>query len=214
MRTQPIIRTLSSLLLLPLLIGACSGAGPAATTTPVAPGTSPASVGGGATGLPDGGATTGPAASGPVRGHVGDKLQWSIDGTPYAATLVKVFDPATATGSSDAPQAGTHWVGAEMTLSDAQGNPADDSGALDGTGSDGQRYGAAGSPNSGYHLGTHGASGEVFQGCTAVPGGEGGQLGTICSAFLVPDGVTVMSVGYGVEGVDVGGPDDAIWSIP
>ena len=155
-----------------------------------------------------------PAASGPVTGHVGAQLTWSMDGIPYAATLVKVFDPAMPSGAGDAPQPGTHWVGAEMTLSDAQGNPADDSGALDGTGSDGQRYGAAGSPKAGYRLGTHGASGEVFQGCTAVPGGEGGEVGTICSAFLVPDGVKVVTIGYGVEGVDVGGPDDAMWSIP
>ena len=104
--------------------------------------------------------------------------------------------------------------GSAPTLSDAQGNPADDSGAPDGTGSDGTRYGAAGSPNAGYHLGTRGASGDIFQGCTAVPGGEGGQIGTICSAFLVPDGVKLVSIGSGVEGVDVGGPDDAIWSIP
>ncbi len=155
-------------------------------------------------------ATGGPAASGPVHGHVGQKLQRADSaGTPYAATVIKVVDPATPTAGSSgaAVPVGYHWVGVEIVVSDPQGNPAEDSAATDGMGSDGNPYGNAASRMTGYQL-------RSFAGCTLVAGSTGGQHATDCSGFVVPDSVTLVSVGYGIEGVDIGGPDDAAWSIP
>ncbi len=153
------------------------------------------------------GLATGPAASAPVHGHLGDKLEWSSNGDPFAATLVNVVDPATPTGVSGAAPAGQHWVGVEIVVSDPKGNPAEDSAATDAVGTDGQRYGSHGSAMAGYRL-------YGFDGCAAVAGNENGQDATDCSGFLVADGVTLASVGYGIVGVDIGGPDDATWSIP
>ncbi len=198
-----------SMIALTVALVACSGGAGVPSNGDGGGSTATAAVGTGSGSTP-GAATGGPAASGPVRGHVGDKLQWADSaGTPYSATVVQVVDPATATSSSsggDVP-AGHHWVGVVIVISDPQGNPADDSAATDGVGSDGEPYGNAASGMAGYRL-------SGFNGCTEVAGNEGGHDARYCSGFVVADGVSLVSVGYGIEGVDIGGPDDATWTVP
>ncbi len=90
-----------------------------------------------------------------------------------------------------------------MTIHDHEDDPESDSHAVDGAGSDGQRAGA----NSSYRL-------YGFDGCTPSAQSAAGQPVTYCTGFLVPDGVVVSSIGYSVTGVDIGAPDDLVWSLP
>jgi len=120
-------------------------------------------------------------------------------------TLVNITDPATA---PDAPPAGDRWVAVEMTIVDHGGDASNfDSVRADGRGSDGVRYGAYGARDAGYHVTT-------FTGCTPSSGYTPGQPETFCAGFAVPTGVTVASVGYSVVGVDIGAPDDLVWTVP
>ena len=137
-------------------------------------------------------------------GHLGDTLTYrDIAGTAFDVTLVKVVDPASVS-STNAASVGSRWVGLVMTIDDHGGPPDADSQAADGTGSDGQRYGF----NTSYHIGT-------FSECSPTVASVGaGQTGTFCAGFMVPTGVTVVSVGYSVAGADVGSPDNLTWSVP
>lgn len=161
-------------------------------------------------GQPAAGTSPAPGGSVPLAGaatgHVGATLTWaSGGGNTVDVTLVKITDPATA---SDAPPAGDRWVGVEMTILDHAGDASSfDSVRADGRGSDGARYGVAGAPDAGYHVGS-------FTGCTPSSGYTPGQPETFCAGFAVPTGVTVASVGYSVVGVDIGAPDDLVWTLP
>ncbi len=190
-------------LLIAFAIAGCAGGAtaPDAATSPPGGGTSSPGDAGSPT-LPGGQVTASAAASGTTTGLVGDTLTWhSIGGDQVDVTIIKVTDPAT---TPNAPVDGNRWVGVEMTILDHEGDARNfDSVAVDGMGSDGQRHGASTS----YHL-------SVFSGCTASTGYTPGQPETVCTGFLVPTGVTVASIGYGVEGVDIGGPDDLVWTVP
>ena len=146
-----------------------------------------------------GGATAPDAATSPPGG---DTLTWhSSGGDQVDVTIIKVTDPAT---TADASVEGNRWVGVELTILDHEGDASNfDSAKVDGMGSDGLRHGA----NDSRH-----PSG--FSGCTPSTGYTPGQPETVCTGFLVPTGVTVASIGYGVEGVDIGGPDDLVWTVP
>lgn len=143
-------------------------------------------------------------ASAKSTGHLGDTLTYrDIAGTAFDVTLLKVVDPATVP-STNAASAGSRWVGLVITIDDHGGPPDADSQAADGTGSDGQRYGF----NTSYHIGT-------FSECSPTVASAGaGQTATFCAGFMVPTGVTVVSVGYSVAGADIGSPDTLTWSVP
>jgi hypothetical protein len=37
---------------------------------------------------------------------------------------------------------------------------------------------------------------------------------TFCAGFAVATGIAVASVGYSFVGVDIGAPDDLVWTVP
>ncbi len=157
-----------------------------------------------------------PAAAGSagvVTGHVGDTLTVTVLGGDKAdVTLVKVFDPATATDANNAAPAGARWVGLEITTVDHSSGAPGDQVLVDGIGSDGQPLTTdAVFRGSSHEIG-------AFTECTSMGSFmETDQANTICPAFLVPTGVTLTSVGAKVGGAEIGettAVDQAIWKIP
>jgi hypothetical protein len=183
-----------------LIAFATAGCAGAATSAPGGGLSSPVGDAGSPT-VP-GGQVASSAASGPTTGHIGQTLTWfSGGGNQVDVTIVKIIDPASA---SDTPPADNRWVGVEMTILDHQGDASNfDSAKVDGMGSDGHRHGA----NDSRHP-------SRFPGCTPSTGYTPGQPETVCTGFALPTGVTVASIGYGVVGVDIGGPDDLVWTVP
>ncbi len=207
-RPRGIARGGASLALVALVATGCGGSGSGSPGTPAAQtrASSPASAA--SAGMPAGSGVASAGAPGSTTGHLGDTLAFtSLGGDEIDVTLVKITDPATVTDPTNAAVDGTRWVGVEMTIVDHEADPTTDSAAADGTASDGNRYGS----NTSYHIGG-------FAGCTPTAGLNQalapGQSDTFCSGFMVPTGVTVTSVGYSVTGVDIGAPDDLVWTVP
>lgn len=184
---------------LAIVIGACGAAG---------------SPGGGAVGTPAASAaiesTPVAPASGPVTGHVGNKLTFTgYDGTDSAdATLVKVFDPATPTSTSTEPlPAGARWVGVELLIDNHSQQAGSDSWVVDGKASDGSSL-----TTDDVYQGFSRPIG-AFTGCT-----ESNSLSdtdvpyTQCEAFVVPNGQTLVQVGYEIN--QFGPADQATWTVP
>ena len=160
------------------------------------------------------GSTAAPAGSpGVVTGHVGDKLTVVMLGGDKAdLTLVKVVDPATVLHPDvDNSPAGARWVGLEVTAVDHSPFAAQEQVLVDGIGSDG---------NTLTTLATFkGFSHEIgaFTECTPAGSIDPDKSYTMCSAFLVPTGVTLKSVGAKVGGAEIGettAVDQAIWMVP
>ena len=151
-----------------------------------------------------------PAASGAVTGHVGDKLTFA--GTDvdlgFESTLVKVFDPATPTSAStEALPSGARWVGVEVTIDNHSPQAGNDSSALDGMASDGTVL-----TTDDVYQGFSRPIGE-FQGCTESSSfSETDVPYTQCEAFVVPEGQTLMQVGFHVN--QLGETDQVTWTVP
>ena len=184
-----------------LLVGCASGG--IAGSTP--PGAGPNSPGAGSTA-----AASAPAASGPATGHVGDKLTFTgTDGSDSAeATLVRVFDPATPASTSTAPlPSGARWVGVELMIDNHSPQAGSDSWVVDGKASDGSAL-----TTDDTYQGFSRPIGS-FTGCT-----ESSSLSdtdvpyTQCEAFVVPNGQTLVQVGYQIN--QFGPTDQAIWTVP
>ncbi len=211
---QPIVGLTAALAA--VLLAACSAsAGP--TTPPVGGGASIApGVAATAPGDPSaGGGGAQPAASGPVIGHVGDKLTYvKLGGDQVTATVVKIFDPAIPTDASEAPlPSATHWVGVEATVD----NPTDYSG--EGSQFDGVTSVGANVTTNDPDQGGSYTLGDGFQGCTQTDGDpQDVERYTFCLAFPVPDGQTLAKVGVVTGGAELGGSpaptDQATWTIP
>ncbi len=206
-----------------LVTAACSGA---ATNAPDAgaPSADVAGQGGGPSPAMDasasaaGDAGASPAASGPVTGHVGDTLTFPEfgGGDEIEVTLEKVFDPATPTSASTTAPKGARWVGLQITTVNHSPDLMNQSELVDGVASDGSAL----------------TTDDVYQGfsvpigsfaeCTQTAGGAQdvgvGQPYTSCPAFILPDGVTVSSVGVKVGGAEIFSSlvptDQATWTVP
>jgi hypothetical protein len=193
-----------------LLAASAVACNSAATPVPangqtVAPGAATPLAGSAAPSAAGSAAPSAAGSTGAATGHLGDTLTYTdLAGDQIDVTLVKLTDPATPSDANNAAAAGTRWVGLEMTIDNHEVAPSDDSVQADGTGSDGQRYGF----NTSYHIGG-------FAGCTAtVDSASAGDTATFCAGFMVPTGVTIVSVGYSVAGADIGAPDDLTWMVP
>ena len=151
-----------------------------------------------------------PAGSGAVTGHVGDKLTFAGTNVDlgFDATLVKVFDPATPTSAStEALPSGARWVGVEITIDNHSPQAGNDSSAIDGMASDGTAL----TTDDDYQ----GFSRPIgaFQGCTETdPFSETDVPYTQCEAFVVPDGQTLVQVGFHIN--QLGETDQATWTVP
>lgn len=170
-----------SMMALTVALAACSGGGAGSPSNGGDGGSgATAPLGTGAAGSTLGGA----ASSGAVTGHVGDKLTSAggdvTDG--FAATLVKVFDPATSTHPSDEEPlpSGARWVGVEFIFetpgSVDQATPVS---LIYGVTSDGSTV-TTEAPQYG------------FGGCTEA---KTDVAYTYCTAFVVPHGQTLTQVG-------------------
>jgi hypothetical protein len=193
-------------------LAACGGA--AATSA----GGQPAG-GGGATLAPSGGTAATPAGTvatpagsgGPVTGHVGDKLTFAnFANDPVDATLVKIFDPATPNKAPEAPlPPATHWVGVEVIVNDQVDYDTDAAG-FDAITSAGTTV-----TTTNTYQGSSTVLGDGFQGCTQTAGTpQDFPTYTYCSAFPVPDGQTLVTVGLNVTGAPLVKTDQATWSVP
>lgn len=154
-----------------------------------------------------GGPATSPEASGVATGHVGDALTFAeLGGDELDVTLVRVVDPATSSNPNNTPPAGSHWVGLEVMVNNHSPYIAEQLAMFDGTGSDGKTIDPTATA---YSIGG-------FTGCTATAGDpQTGQPYTLCTGFLVPDGVTVTQIGARVGGAEIGGmADQATWTNP
>jgi hypothetical protein len=150
------------------------------------------------------------AASGPVNGHVGDKLTFhGLDGSDSAeATLVEVFDPATPASTSTAVlPPGARWVGDKLLIDNHSPQASSDSWVVDGKASDGGAL-----TTDDVYEGFSRPIG-AFTGCT-----ESSSLSdpdvpyTQCEAFVVPDGRSLVQVGYEIN--QFGPTDQTIWTVP
>jgi hypothetical protein len=211
-----------------LVTAACSGA---ATNAPDAgtPGADAASTDGAGQGRGPSPATdasasaagedqAGPVASGPVTGRVGDTLTFAEfgSGDEIEVTLDKVFDPATPASANTTAPKGARWVGLQITTVNHSPDLASQSELVDGIASDGSSL----------------TTDDVYQGfsvpigsfaeCTQTAGAAQdvgvGQPYTSCPAFVLPDGVTVSSVGVKVGGAEIFSSvvptDQATWTVP
>ncbi len=200
------VRKFVSVATLTVVLAACGGAG--ATSGGGQP------TGGAGPSLPsDGTGSTAPASSGtgPVTGHVGDKLTFAkLGGDPVDAALVKVFDPATPNDASEAPlPSGSHWVGVEVTV-DNHVDYQEESSTFDAVTS-------TGSPASDSAGGA--TIGDGFAGCSQTPGdSQDVETYTFCVAFAVPDGQTLATVGIRTGGAELSlgqvTADQATWTVP
>lgn len=202
-RPGPVAQGGALLMLASLCAAACGGSG--------TPSVSPAPAG--ASDLPTAaiGTSTTPTASsgasGVATGHVGDTLTFTnFGGDQVDVTLVRVVDPATSSNPNNTPPAGSHWVGLEITVNNHSPYAYDDLEMFDGTGSDGKKIDP---DRTAYSI-------AGFTGCTATAGDhQTGQPYTLCTGFLVPDGVTVTQIGVRVGGAEIGGlADQATWTNP
>ncbi len=117
---------------------------------------------------------------------------------------LEASSPGGDTGSPAVPGGLVPPPAASGPTTDHEGDASNfDSARVDGMGSDGPRHRA----NSSYH-----PSG--FPGCTPSTGYTPVHPETVPTGFLVPTGVTVVSIDFGVEGLDIGGPDDLVWTVP
>jgi hypothetical protein len=188
---------------LTLALAACSGGGTptgsgdagSATTVPVGTG--------------DASSAPGAASSGAVTGHVGDKLTFNSSfGDSFDATLVKVFDPATPSSSDTQPlPSGARWIGVETTIDNHSSQAGNELMTVDGLASDGSvlttldDYQSFSRPIG------------QFQGCTGTTSGiESNVSYTECDAFVVPDGQTLVQVGFNIAQLGTG--DQATWTVP
>ena len=194
-------------LILAIFVSACGGA---ASSAPAGDqGTPPT----GATQAPGAGGTAAPGGSAQTTGHVGDKLSVTMLGGDKAdVTLVKVFDPATPTDPNNAAPSGARWVGLEIVAVDHATDAGGHQVLVDGVGSDGKPI-----TTDGVFKGTAYEVGD-FNGCSSASTFmDTDQPNTTCPAFLVPSGVTLVSVGVQVGGAEIGGPssvDQASWMVP
>ena len=122
-------------------------------------------------------------------------------------TLVKVFDPATPTDASTEPlPSGARWVGVEITVDNHSPQAGSELLADDGTASDGSTlttldvYQSFSRPIG------------AFGGCTASYSSDPDVPFTSCDAFVVPDGQTLVKVGFNVA--QLGTSDQATWTMP
>ena len=148
-------------------------------------------------------------ATGPSTGHVGDKLTFNGSvGDSADATLVKVFDPATPASTSTEPlPSGARWVGIELLIDNHSPQAGSDSWEVHGKASDGSAL----TTNDVYQ----GSSRPIgaFTGCTESSSlSETDVPYTQCEAFVVPDGQTLVQVGYEIN--QFGTSDQAIWTVP
>ncbi len=194
----------ASLVFISVLAAAC-GASPATAPGSTAP--AGASVPAAATAGSSGATAASPGASGVATGHVGDALTFAeLGGDEVDITLVRVVDPATSTNPNNTPPAGSHWLGLEVTVNNHSAAISEQLAMFDGTGSDGKKIDPTATA---YSIGG-------FTGCTATAGDlQTGQPYTLCTGFLVPDGVTVTQIGARVGGAEIGGmADQATWTNP
>ena len=188
---------------LTVALGACGTTGTSSTGSPP-PGAAGPTLAPGAT------VVATPLASGAVTGHVGDKLTYpgsNVD-LGFDATLVKVFDPATpATDITQALPSGARWVGVKVTIDNHSSQAGQDSSGLDGMASDGTAL-----TTDDVYQGYSRPIGE-FQGCTETdPFSNTDVPYTQCEAFVVPDGQTLVQVGFRVN--QLGQTDQVTWSVP
>jgi len=209
-RSSSAVRGTLALAVLSIVAVACSGA---SSNSPAGGGDVGTSVPLGATaGAP--GSTPAPAGSpGVVTGHVGDKLTViMLGGAKAELTLVKVVDPATVVHPDvDNSPAGARWVGLEVTAVDHSPFAAQEQVLVDGIGSDGNTLTTLAI--------FKGFSHEIgaFAECTWAGSIDPDKSYTMCSAFLVPTGVTLKSVGAKVGGAEIGettAVDQAVWMVP
>ncbi len=208
MSVRPFVPRGLSIGALIVTMAACGAAG--------SPGAASQAAGGGPTLQPGGTSVATPAGSGtgPVTGHLGDKLTFPFLGSTVDATLVKVFDPATPNDASEAPLGtGFHWVGVEVILDNHSSDFGSEASDIDGLASDGSTVTTTDSYQGGAY-----SLGDGFQGCTQTDGEEQEvQPYTHCEAFPVPDGKTLTQVGAKVGGASLdvpGAPDQVVWTIP
>jgi hypothetical protein len=204
MKTRPgrVVQGGALLVLASLCAAACGGAGtPSISPAPAGASDLPTAVGMSPT------PTASSGASDVATGHVGDTLTFTnFGGNEVDVTLVRVVDPATSSNPNNTPPAGSHWVGLEVTVNNHSPYAYDDLEMFDGTGSDGTKI----DPNAtAYSI-------AGFTGCSATAGDlQTGQPYTLCTGFLVPDGVTVTQIGARVGGAEIGGlADQATWTNP
>ena len=155
------------------------------------------------------GSTPAAARTGPVTGHVGDKLTFSGSaGDSADATLVKVFDPATPANTSTAPlPAGARWVGIELLIDNHSPQAGGDSWVVDGKASNGSAL-----TTDDVYQGFSRPIG-AFTGCTESTSMSDPDVPyTQCEAFVVPDGQTLVQVGYEIN--QFGPTDQATWTVP
>jgi hypothetical protein len=198
--------TLAGLAASLLLLAACSGGGAAST---VPPGGGAGSGSTAPVGTGQASSAPGAASSGAVTGHVGDKLTFngSFDES-FDATLVKVFDPATPSSSDTEPlPSGARWVGVETTIDNHSAQAGNELMTVDGVASDGtllttlDDYQSFSRPIG------------QFQGCTGTTSSmESNVPHTQCDAFVVPDGQSLVQVGFNIA--QFGTSDQATWTVP
>lgn len=177
-------------------------AGCGATGAPGSAGSSPVAT-------EPGTSTPASSATGPVMGHVGDKLTFNGSvGDSADATLVKVFDPATPTSSSTAAlPSGARWVGIELLIDNHSQQAGSDSWEVHGKASDGSAL-----TTDDVYQGFSRPIG-AFTGCTESSSMSDTDVPyTQCGAFVVPDGQTLVQVGYEIH--QFGTSDQAIWTVP
>ena len=216
---SPAARTWAGIVLLALMAAACSGG---AAGSPRG-GNETAGAGtdgvGAETALPDSGdvsSTPSASPSGPVTGHVGDKLTFTSFGgfSQVEATLVKVFDPAIPANSSTSPMpSGAHWVGVEITIDNHSPDFGSESSVVDAIASDGSTL-TTDDVYQGFSRPI-----DAFEGCTQTGGGEQDvQPFTHCEAFAVLDGQALTQVGVKVGGAEIFSSlvpsDQAVWILP
>ncbi len=193
---------------LTLTLAACSAAGSTGTGSQPTGGAGP-TLPAGETGVL---ATPAGSGSGPVIGHVGDKLTFTEYGGAQAdGTLIKVFDPVTDTDQYPAQlAAGSHWVGVELTLDNHSADYMNEASQVDATTSAGATI-MEGDPASNTRIGG-------FAGCTPTDASneQDVQPFTHCYGFVVPDGQTLTQVGVKVGEVATFNlvSDQAIWMVP
>jgi hypothetical protein len=189
---------------LTLTLAACSGGGvPSGGGDGGSGATAPAGTG-------EASSTPGAASSGAVTGHVGDKMTFDGGGLgeTFDATLVKVFDPATPSSASTQPlPSGARWVGVETTIDNHSSQASNELMTVDGVASDGSilttldTYQSFSRPIG------------QFQGCAGTTSSiESDVAHTQCDAFVVPDGQTLVQVGFNIA--QLGTSDQAIWTVP
>jgi hypothetical protein len=208
-RSSKAVRGALTMTVLSVVAIACSGGSPTSATDGGGLGTDQPQLA--TDGAP--GSTPAPAGSPVVvTGHVGDKLTViMLSGAKAELTLVKVADPATVTDATDAAPAGSRWVGLEVTAVDHSPFAGQEQVLIDGIGSDGKIL-TTDAVFAGY-------SHEIgaFAECTSAGSIDPDKSYTMCPAFLVPNGVTLKSVGAKVGGAEIGettAVDQAIWMVP